>query len=107
MTSDAVKIAKSNERLAMINTAREVLTNPVVLVVGSFILIEALQKTKNQDGTYTEGRGIVGPVAGTVLEGGLATYLLSPTIGKFAEQIGPVAKAFGEVAGPLALMAGK
>jgi hypothetical protein len=108
MKSDAVKMAESNERVAMVNAVRDVFTNPVVTVVGSIILIEYLQShveytTRLEDGGMTTrvvgtrkaGGGWMGENVGTALETTLGAYLLLPSIANTAKQIAPLIETLG------------
>jgi hypothetical protein len=104
MKSEAVRLAQSNERIALINAARDVFTNPAVVAIAGVVLVEYLQSSVNQNGQRVAGGGWMGSNVGTALEASLGAYLLAPSIQTFAKQIGPVAEAFGKIA-PTALMA--
>lgn len=96
MKSDAVLIARSQERAEMIRAAREVLTNPVVVAVIAWLVIEYAQSK-----TDAQGNKIFGNISGTTLETIIGASTLASQADKVAGVIGPVAKALG----PL-LMAG-
>lgn len=99
MKSDALRIAEKQERAAaykaFADTATAVLTNPVVTVVGSTILIEYLQSSKDQNGRRVPGGGWVGSVSGSALEAALLVYLGASTVQKFTADMKPIAEAIG------------
>lgn len=101
MISDAVKVARSNERIALVNATRDVLTNPAVTVLTGFVLIEYLQG-HNENGKHVAGGGWFGSAAGSTLEAGLVAYLLAGSVTKFSENLKPVAESLA----PLLLKAG-
>jgi len=93
MISDAVKIARINKQTAEIQAVKDILTNPVIMAVAGVIAVEFMQSSKVLDKTiiYSDGSkqeiykripsgGIVGSVAGSVLEAGIAGYLLTAGI---------------------------
>ena len=110
MISDAVRIARSNERIALINATRDVLGNPVLDVVLAFFAIEYLQghDQKNSDGTtsHVGNGGWVSETTGDAMEVALAAYLLAPSFAKITKEVTegviPLVKAIA----PLALSAG-
>lgn len=73
MQSEAVKLAKLQTRAILQKQLIEELgalaRNPMVLLVGTFITVEALQK-------WPTGKPLLGPVAGTALE----TAVVLPTV---------------------------
>ena len=103
MKSEAVKLAEKQERMAaykaLADTTTAVLTNPVITVVGSTILIEYLQSSIDNDPdspTYRQRiprNGYVGSAAGSALEAALIVYLGASTLGKFTQDLKPVAEA--------------
>jgi hypothetical protein len=99
--NDAVKIARSEERAAMYNCVRDVLTNPALDVIAGFILIEYLQG-HNENGQRVAGGGFMGNVAGTALETGLVAYLIAPSVGETAKTVAPLIQSLA----PLLLAAG-
>ena len=119
MISDAVKIARSQERVAMVNAARDILTNPAVDLILGYIIFEYLSSyeedvLKEQPGThqqyYVKERrpgtntksGWFGPTAGTIAEGALVANLGASSIGSIAKDLKP----FAEALAPLMLTKG-
>ena len=101
MISDAVKLARSNERARAYECVRDVLTNPAIDVIAGFILIEYLQG-HNENGQRVAGGGFMGSVAGTALESGLVAYLLAPSVESTAKTVAPLIQSLA----PLLLAAG-
>lgn len=94
MTSEAVKLARSRERIALLETARDILTNPAVTALVGFILVEYLQtheelvQVPGPNAPVIRKRvpgGIIGEKAGSILEAGLVGYLWAPALAKTLE----------------------
>ncbi len=89
MISDSVKIARMEAQTKQLEAVKSMLTNPVVMSIAGFILIEYLQSSVVEDKviwsdgsvTYKQrrvpGGGWLGSVAGSVIEGGLAGHLIA------------------------------
>lgn len=98
MRGEALKIARSNERVAMMNTLKEIITNPVVDVMIAFLLIEYFQghdtfDSKGNKIAHIGNGGWVSESTGDALEVALGAYLLAPGFTKTAEQLAPLVKA--------------
>lgn len=92
MISDAVKIARSQERIALINAMRDVFTNPAVVALGGVVLVEYLQSSE-QDGRRVAGGGWMGSAVGTTIEAGLIAYMASNSVQKITGDLQAVASA--------------
>lgn len=92
MASEAVKIARSSERVALYDCVKDVLTNPAIDVIAGFILIEYLQG-HNENGQRVAGGGFMGSIAGTALETGLIAYLVMPSVESTAKTVEPLVKS--------------
>lgn len=68
----ALDLAKSG-----LDWTAKIVTNPAIVLVASFVLIETLQR-------YPKDEPILGSIVGTVLEGILATSALSNALGNVA-----------------------
>lgn len=105
MTSDGLKIARLNAKrdrdVAAMNLVRDLAKNPVLELVGAFVLVEALQR-------FPADRPIIGNLQGNMLEtaiGGIITVQqLAPSLPYLvqgatdaAKLIGPAAMALGAV----------
>jgi len=113
--NDAAKLARSQEKIAMINAARDILTHPGIIALTGFILVEYLQSHQAAAGERDNnnrlissprriaGGGWLGSAAGTTIEAALAAYLLAPSGVEMAKQIKPMAESVA----PLLLAAGK
>lgn len=95
MTSEAIRLRrleiKADREKAQLDTAKEfarlLITNPIVEIVGGFVLVELLQR-------YPTSRPIIGNAQGNGLELGLAGIIT-------AQQIAPALPYLGEAAGNL------
>lgn len=95
---DSLKIARSQERIKLMELAADVIMNPVFDVLIAFLAIEYMQ---GHDVFDSNGRkilhvgngGWVSEATGDAMEVALGAYLLSPAASKMAEQIGPLIKA--------------
>lgn len=108
MTSDAVKIARSNERVAMVNAVKDIVTNPLLVCVGTFFAIEWFQghneiiQYQANGQTITENKHVAGGgwmgsnagnVAEVVLGASALTAAMTPNFKALAEQLGPIAQS--------------
>ena len=91
MISDAVKIARSNERIKIMETTRDVLTNPLVDVLIAYLIIEYYQ---GHDVRYADGSkvhvgngGWVSEATGDAMEVALGAYLLAPSFAKISGEV--------------------
>jgi len=109
MKSDAVIIAKSQERARLYECVRDVVTNPAIDVIAGIILIEYLQSHVETawgppiTSKRVAGGGWMGANTGTAAEAGLIAFLLAPSMIQVAKQIEPVAKALAPIAGTVLL----
>lgn len=101
MKSEAVRIAHSQERIAIYDMVKDLLTNPVLDVVAGVIIIEYLQShlesVRQTNGSYitrrVAGGGWMGQTVGTALETTLGAYLLLPQASKAAAELKPLVEA--------------
>jgi hypothetical protein len=115
MISDAVKIARSQERQKLAEVARDILTNPIIDVVVASIIIEYLRghdeiEYVSQPGTHAQimqvrhvpGGGWMDEAAISALQAGLVAALLTPSLVETAKGLKP----FAESLAPLMLRTG-
>jgi hypothetical protein len=109
--NEAMKLAKLNykreKELAQLQAIREIsktlMTNPIIELVGGFVLVETLQR-------YPTSRPIIGNLQGNVIEAAIAGIVsvqqLAPSIPYIAQGTSDILGAVSKLAGPALLAAG-
>jgi len=101
----AAKILADKEyNLAKISLLKDLLKNPILEIVGGFVLVEVLQR-------YPKDRPIIGNIQGNLIEAGLTGIItvqqLAPSLPYLAESSGSILQSVGKLAPLLALAAPK
>lgn len=104
-TSDALKIARlrarADRRAADVEMVKAFLGNPILELVGGFVLVEVLQRTP-------ASRPIIGNVQGNLLQtaiiGGVSLQQLAPILPTLAQAGTDIMGAAGKLAPALAML---
>lgn len=98
--NDSLRIAKINARAmrekAELELMREIVKNPVIELIGAFVIVETLQR-------YPASRPIIGNWQGNILEGSIGGIIgiqqLAPSLPYLAQATGDIMGAIGKIAG--------
>lgn len=111
--NDALRIQRSQERIALMNATKDIITNPAVLAIAGVILIEFMQshiagpgeRDANHnlvpEGARVPGGGFVGTVAGSALEFALCASVVAPIAEKLMTKVNDTAEAKLDLAGKM------
>lgn len=100
-----IKLAKLNHRherdLAMINLIGKAISNPIIELVGGFVLVETLQR-------FPEDRPIIGNLQGNLMEAGIGGIItvqqLAPILPDISRMSGDTLKLLAPLAAALAVV---
>lgn len=101
-TSDAVRLARIEKSRAIdearLRLAGDLLKNPVIELIGAFVLVEALQR-------FPQDRPIIGNLQGNLLEAALSGIIgiqqLAPSLPYIADAGSKVLESTGNIIGKL------